>query len=69
MSALSEPVCFELRRLQNGLDRLLLGRLDEAAGVDDHDIGVGHIVHDLNAVLLKHGKHMFTVHQIFGASQ
>jgi hypothetical protein len=29
----------DLRRVQHGLDGLLFGRVDEAAGVDDDDVG------------------------------
>ncbi len=32
-------LAFEIEHLADDAERLLAGRLDEAAGVDDHDIG------------------------------
>ena len=37
-------VVLELGRGEQGVDRVLLGRLDEAAGVDQHGVGVGGVV-------------------------
>ena len=33
-----------LRQLEDGVDRLLLGPVDEGAGVDDEDVGLGGVV-------------------------
>ena len=37
--AAETPGLFQLRHLQDVVDGLALGRVDEAAGVDDHEIG------------------------------
>ena len=44
----------EVARSQDGVDRLLLGRRDERAGVDQHDVGTVRVVDDLVAVDVEH---------------
>ena len=47
---LDRSVLLELGRAQDRLDRLLLGRVDEPARVDDHHVGVLDVRHDRRAV-------------------
>ena len=58
-----------LRHLKDCVDGLLLGRLDEAAGVDEDDLRLGGIVDDLVAPVAQHAQHVFRIHQIFRAAQ
>ena len=47
---LGAPGALEVGGLQDGVDRVLLGRLDEAAGVDDGDVGVARVLDERPAV-------------------
>ena len=55
--------------LQNGIHRLLLCGVDEGTGVDDHRVGLGRIVDDLDAFSEERSEHDLGVHQVFGASE
>ena len=59
----------ELSHFENGLDRFLLGGVDETARVDDDDLGVLRIRSQLPAVRGELPHHDFGVHQILGAAQ
>ena len=58
-----------LGHVEDGRDRLLLGRLDEGAGVDDQDIGLGRIGRELDAVLLEDAEHDLCVNEILGTAK
>ena len=58
-----------LGHLEDGFDGLALGGLDEAASVDDQDIGVLGLGDDLPAAAGKRAKHHFAVHQILGTAE
>ena len=55
--------------LQNGLDRLGLGRLDKTAGVDNAHLSLVHIVYNLAACLTQSGEHVLGVNQILGTAE
>ena len=59
----------QLSHLENRLDRLLLRRLDEAAGVDDHHIGLFPLGRQLVAPLLQLTHHHFTVDKILRTAE
>ena len=58
-----------LRHLENGLDGFLLGRLDEAAGVDEDDLRLGGVGDDLVARLFERSEDHFAVHAVLGAAE
>ena len=47
ISSLARTGLLVLRHLEDGVDRFLLGLVDEGAGVDDEDVGVGGIAGEL----------------------
>ena len=55
--------------LQDGVDRLLLGRIDERAGIHHDDVGIFGAGGDLRAVVRQQAHHDFGVDQVFGASE
>ena len=59
----------ELCRLQNRIDGLLLGGLDKAAGVDNGDIRLRHIIHDGHTGIRQLCQRVLAVHEIFRAAQ
>lgn len=65
----SWPFGLERRHLQDGVYGFLLGRFNEAAGVDDDDIGATGIVGEGIAALRGQAEHDFTINQIFGTAQ
>jgi hypothetical protein len=60
---------FEIRGLQDGVDRVLLGRLDEAAGVDDRDVGGRRVVGHLPSLRRQAPGQLFGVDLVAGAAQ
>ena len=60
---------FVLRHFKDGVDGFLLGRLDEAAGVDEDRVGLGRIGDDLHAARAQHPQQVFRIHAILGAAQ
>ena len=58
-----------LRHFKEGGDGLLLGGLDEAAGVDDDDLGPGRVIDDLIAVRGEVAEHLLGIDAVFAASQ
>ena len=57
------------RHLQDGVNRLALGRLDEAARVDNDDVGVSGARRQLVAPAGQDAEHHFAVHQVLGTAQ
>ena len=55
--------------LEDGVDGLLLGGVDEAAGVDDEDLGVLGAGSELAAGAVKQAHHDFGVDQVLGAAE
>jgi hypothetical protein len=47
----------------------LLRGINEGTRVDDHDVGLGGVIRDLDAVLEQRAEHDLGVHQIFGATE
>ena len=52
--------------LEDGVDRLLLGRVDEGAGVDDQDVGGFGVADDARAGVVEQAHHDFAVDEVFG---
>src|ERR1051325_953585 len=67
--ALGPSLGLQPRRFQNSVDRFLLGRLDEAAGIDDHRVGLSSIRRNLITGLLELAHHDLAVHQILRTAQ
>ena len=70
---LNQTLLASLYSLQDGVDRLLLRILDEAAGVDDHLVDparkhVGILRHKLVAAFLKDAHQVLRVHTVLGAA-
>ena len=59
----------EAGQVQDGVHRLLAGRLDEAAGVDQQEIGGLRLTRHLPARPGEPPQHDFRVHQVLGAAQ
>ena len=58
-----------LHHLKDSVDRLLLGGVDEAAGIDDKDLCIFGLGSDLAPSMVKHSHHDFGVDQVFGAAE
>ena len=58
-----------LRHLQDGVDRLLFGFVDERAGIHHQDICRLRLVGDLRPGPVKQAHHDLAVDQVFGATQ
>ena len=58
-----------LDHLEDGVDGLLLGGVDEAAGVDDDDLGVFGAGGELGAAVVEHAHHDLGVDEVFGAAE
>ena len=58
-----------LDHLKDGIDALLLGGVDEGAGVDDEDLGVFGALGQLGAVVVKQAHHDLGVDEVFGAAE
>jgi hypothetical protein len=58
-----------LRHLEDGVDRLLLGRVDERTGVHHEHVGVSGVAGDLVARLLGETEHHLGVDEILGAPE
>ncbi len=57
------------RHLEDGVDRLLLGAVDEGAGVDDDDVGVFSAAGKFGSGAGKIAHHDFTIDKILGTAQ
>jgi hypothetical protein len=58
-----------LDHLEDGVDGLLLGGVDEAAGVDDDDLGVFGSGCELGSVVVEQAHHDLGVDEVFGAAE
>jgi hypothetical protein len=63
------PVLLVLRHLENGVDRLLPGFIDERAGVDDEHVGVGRVPGELMTGLLREPEHDLGVDEVLRAAE
>ena len=59
----------EVEHLADDTQRFLSGRLDEAAGVDDDDVGAAGIGHQGVAVLRELAEHALGVHEVLGTAE
>ena len=59
----------EVRGGEQGVDRVLLGRFDEAAGVDHHRIGILGLGHQPEATVLQSGGQFLRVDLVSGTAQ
>ena len=59
---------FEARHFEDGVDGLLLGGVDEAAGVDDEDLGIFGACSQARAGAVQQPHHDFGVDEVFGAA-
>ena len=55
--------------LEDGIDRLLFGRIDEGAGVDDQHVGGFGIADDARAGVVEQAHHDFAVDEVLGAAE
>ena len=58
-----------LGHLEDRVDRLLLGFVDERAGVDDEHVGVGGIAGELMPLFLGEPEHHLGVDEVLGAAE
>ena len=58
-----------LDHLEDGVDGLLLGGVDEAAGVDDDDLGVFGAGGEFGSVVMEEAHHDLGVDEVFGAAE
>ena len=58
-----------LRHFEDGVDGLLLGGVDEAAGVDDDDVGVFGVGGERGAAVVEQAHHDLGVDEVFGAAE
>jgi hypothetical protein len=58
-----------LHHLEDGVHGLLLGRVDEAAGVDDDDFGVFGPGGELGSVVMEEAHHDLGVDEVLGAAE
>jgi hypothetical protein len=58
-----------LDHLKDSVDGLLLGGVDEAAGVDDDDLGVFGSGGEFGSVVMEEAHHDLGVDEVFGASE
>lgn len=66
---LGSAVTLEVVGLQEGVDGVLLGGLDEATGVDDGDVRVRGVLHEIPAVRLQTACELLRVHLVAGAAK
>jgi hypothetical protein len=59
----------EFEHLVDGAERFLTGRLDEAAGVHDREVGLGGVIDQLVAVQLEHAQHPLAVDEVLRTAQ
>jgi hypothetical protein len=60
---------FVLDHLEDSVDGLLLGGVDEAAGVDDDDLGVFGSGGEFGSVVMEEAHHDLGVDEVFGAAE
>ena len=66
---LARAVLLVLRHLEDRVDRLLLGGVDERAGVHDEHVGFGRVARQLVARLLRQAEHHLGVDEVLGAAE
>ena len=64
-----DAVLLVLRHLEDRVDRLLLGRVDERARVHDEHVGVGGVLRELVPRLLRKPEHDLGVHEVLGTAE
>ena len=64
-----DPFSLALGDLQDGVDRLFLRRVDEAAGVDDDDFSFADLGRELRAVVRELGDVTLTVDRVLVAAE
>ena len=57
-----------LHHFEDGVDRLLLGGIDEGTGVYDQDFGVFGAAGEARAGAVQQAHHDFGVYEVFGAA-
>lgn len=67
--ALGATGVFELGHFEDGVDGLLLGGVDEGAGVDDDDVGVFGVSGEFVSFRDEIAHHDFGVDEILGAAE
>ena len=55
--------------IQNGINRLLLGRVNEGTGIDDDNVSILSLGSQVGACLHQHPHHYFAVNQVLRATQ
>ena len=64
------PLLFHIGVMQDGIDRLLLGQVDKAAGVHDHHIGLLRFFRQYAEVIaFELGDKVLRIHDVLGATQ
>ena len=63
------PLLLQLRELENRVDRLLAGAVDEGAGVDDEAFGVFGPLHEWKPGLGQHAEHQLGVDLVLRAAE
>ena len=58
-----------LMRVEDGVDRLFLRRIDERAGVDDKHVGIFGVRRDLHAVLQDAAEHDLGIDEVLRAAE
>jgi hypothetical protein len=58
-----------LDHLEDGVDGLLLGGVDEAAGVNDDDLGIFGARGEFGSVVVEQAHHDLGVDEVFGAAE
>ncbi len=66
---LRSPMALEVIGFQEGVDGVLLGGLDESTGVDDRDVRVLGVLHEVPAVRLQAACELLRVHLVTGAAK
>ena len=68
-ACLAAVLLLVLDHLEDGVDGLLLGGVDEAAGVDDDDLGVFGSGGEFGAVVVEQAHHDLGVDEVLGATE
>ena len=69
ISLRARPGLLVLRHLQDGVDGFLLGGIDEAARIDDDDVGVGRVRRQLVARGGQLAHHDFGIDEVLGTAE
>ena len=68
-NALERPVLLEPAYVDYVVDRLLLRALNERAGVDDDDVRLKILAHDLNSLIIQLAEHDLRIELILRAAE